>query len=82
VEGENFKLDFSREHCEYEGFENMPISFYILYKVEEPSDEILINMARRVSEIFSCNVSLGQVEYVGGDDEFEYHQTGEILKPE
>ncbi len=84
IEAETLNKDqdfnLSRKHCydENSGDEDSgqePIRVFIMYRGQEPSDEIIEEFAMKTAEHFECTVSLGYIRNRG--DEFEYRSIAE-----
>lgn len=76
----DWEFNISRKHCDFDvnKFELEAISVTIMFDEVEPGNELVERQAKRISRKLSCNVFLGAINYLGGDD-FEYLISSEII---
>lgn len=71
-------LNISRKHNDGSNVSNEPITIIVEYAETEPSDSYVERIAGIVARALQTEVSLGTVEYLGGDN-FRYNVQNKII---
>ena len=74
---DEYDLNISRKHCSGIGVDQEPIHILLMYSGKEPDNSVVDDMAREISGMFGCKVSLGHIDYVQGA-QYSYRKTREI----
>lgn len=70
-------LNIARKHKEGTGIAHEPITVRLMYAHNEPSDTLVEKIAMSFAKRLNTEVSLGTVDYVGGDD-YRYNEQRKI----
>lgn len=71
-------FNLSRQHNNFENFEEENIGILLGFHEKEPDDKILSDFAQTISSAFGCPVFLGFIHHIEGD-RYEYEKISEIL---
>lgn len=74
---DEYDLNLSRKHCSGIGVDQEPIHVLFMYSGKEPDDSVVDDIARNISDMFGCKVSLGYIDYIQGA-QYGYRKTHEI----